>query len=92
MALELLCSNEIMKGNKIILPRGANLYKMDFSNNKIDFCYSNPGKNCLELNTWKIPLNAREIEFDARSDKIGGYIVIPMFYDANGNLLKIGNR
>lgn len=92
MALELLCSNEIMKGNKIILPRDANLYKMDFSNNKIDFYYSNPGKNCLKLNTWEIPLNAREIEFDVRSDKIGGYIVIPMFYHANGNLLKIGNR
>jgi len=92
MALELLCSNEIMKGNKIILPRVANMYKMNFSKNKIDFYYSNPEKNSLELNTWKIPLNAREIEFDAKTDRIGGFIVIPRFYDVNGNLLKIGNR
>ena len=92
MALGLLCSKEIMKGNRIVLPRDANLYKMDFSKNKVDFYYSNPGKKGLELNTWKLPLNAREIEFDVRTDRIGGFIVIPMFYDANGKLLKIGNR
>ena len=92
MALEFICFNQIVKGKQIILPRNANLYKMDFSNNKIDFYYGNPLIKLVKLNTWNIIQNAREMGFDIRSDRIGGYIIISKFYDTNGNLLKIGNR
>jgi len=92
MALEFLCSDKIESGKKIILSRCANLYYLDFSNNKIDFYYSNPRINGVELNNWEIYQNTREMDFEFRNDKIGGYIIIPRFYDVKGNLLKIGNR
>ena len=92
MALEFICDNALEHGEKIVLSRCANSYKLDFSKNKIIFYQDNPGDKCLELNTWKIPLNAREMEFEFRSDRIGGYIVFSRFYDVRGNLLKIGNR
>jgi hypothetical protein len=90
MALEFICSKTI-SSKKLILPRSANIYIIDLSDNKIDFYYGNPAK-VNKLNTWKVPLKAREMEFDMQSDRIGGYVVIPKFYDLKGNLLKIGNR
>lgn len=93
MALELLCSIAFKSEKRIILPSLAKVYKIDFRNYKISFYNDNPGKkNYLELSTWAVPLNAREMDFEFRTDRIGGYITSSRFYDANGNLLKIGNR
>ncbi len=92
MALEFICAKALEQGKKIILPRSANIYKIDFLNKKVSFYYSNPGGVYLGLNTWKVPLNAREMDFDIRSDKIGGYIIFSRFYNLKGNLLKIRNR
>lgn len=87
MALEFICARS-MKG-RIVIPRVANLYKIDVENKKISFYFSNPGK--LGLREWKVP-EAREIEFEMHEDKIGGYIIIPIFYGRKGEILKIGNR
>ena len=92
MALELISYFEIESNKRIILPRHSNVYKINLDNWKVEFYRDNPGINVLELNTWKIDKNAREIEFELREDKIGGYILIPRFYESNGKLLKIGNR
>jgi len=77
---------------KINIPKDANVYEIDTENYKINFYHSNPSKIGFRLHTWKTPLNATEIEFEMRTDRIGGYIIIPSFYDRKGNLLKIGNR
>lgn len=92
MALEFICSQTVKSSRKLILPRSANIYIISLLNNEISFYYSNPGNVGLELNTWKVPLKAREVDFEVKSDRIGGYVAIPRFYDFKGNLLKIGNR
>jgi hypothetical protein len=92
MALKFLNYNRIEPGKKIILPRCANLYHLDFSKNKIEFYHSNPKTKGIELNTWNLHKNAREIDFEFIEDRVGGHIIIPRFYDNKGNLLKIGNR
>jgi len=93
MALEFLCNIAFKPEKRIILPSFSKVYKIDFQNYKISFYNDNPGKRSyIKLYTWAVPLNAREMDFEFRTDRIGGYITSSRFYDANGNLLKIGNR
>ena len=93
MTLEFICSITFEPEKKIILPSSANVYEIDFQTYKISFYHDNPGKkNYIELGTWAVPLNAREMDFEFRPIRSGGYITGSRFYDANGNLLKIGNR
>ena len=93
MALEFICSITFEPEKKIILPSSANIYKIDVQTCKIRFYHDNLGKrNYVELNTWRVPLNAREMDFEFRPIRNGGYITGLRFYDTSGNLLKIGNR
>ena len=92
MALEFICSYTLESGKQIIIPRGANIYELDFKKNKIKFYYDNPGMEEIRLSTWKLDLNAREMDFRFDKIKTGEYIIFSRFYDCKGNLLKIGNR
>lgn len=92
MALEFICSHTIESGKRIILPRGANTYKLDLGDDKIYFYYDNQGIKGVELHTWKLDPNAREMDFRFDQIKTGEYITFSRFYDCKGNLLKIGNR
>ena len=92
MALERLFTNIIEQGKKISIPRGGNIHKIDTLKKKIYFYKDNPGKEYLKLGFWKTPSNAKKVDFEVKNIGIGNYIIIPRFYDINGNLLKIGNR
>jgi len=92
MALEFLNYDKIESNKRINLPKHANVYYLNLPKKTIVFYHSNPKKKIINLNTWNLHENAREMDFEFRDDKIGSYIIIPKFYDSKGNFLKIGNR
>lgn len=97
MALEFLCSNRIEK-EKINIPKGicngnVLVYELDYNNRKITFFSTNKQEaEAFVLNRWKVPTNARQMEFNLYRNKEYYFIRAPVFYDNKGEILKIGNR
>jgi len=95
MALESLCSNAIVEGKKIALPReslnGKKLkYQIDQEKREISFFYADNGEmDVFALNIWTAPKGAREMEFRIYQENI---LEAPVFYYLEGEILKIGNR
>jgi len=89
MALEFICSNEIVPFKKINIPieKGANFYKL--KSGKIKFFYVNPlpGGKMKE-----IPIRAKVLSFDVyEKHAFNTYYGEPTFYDKEGNILKSCN-
>jgi hypothetical protein len=103
MALELICDASIEPDKRIAVPRMGNskgilIYQVvsDEKNpdiKKIEF-YEADEKEAekFTLNRWRVAPNARKMEFMFYKYNGDCFIGPPAFYDANGNLLKIGNR
>ncbi len=101
MALEFICSSEIVEGKRIVLPResfNGEILKYyikyhDKDKREIIFFYADNGYvNIFALNTWTAPKGAREMEFSVYKKHGQNILQVPAFYDVKGNLLKIGNR
>jgi len=98
MALESLFSSEIIEGKKIALPResfnGKILrYKIDKEKMEIEFFYAdNSDARVFALNTWTAPKGARKMEFSIYKEHGQNILEAPVFYDLEGEILKIGNR
>ncbi len=101
MALEFICSNEIIEGKKIALPGGPLNGKtlkymihreIDSEKREIAFFYANNKENDFALNTWNAPKRARKMEFSIYRKHGQNILQAPVFYDDKGEILKIGNR
>jgi hypothetical protein len=101
MALEFICSNRIVEGKRIALPRepfnGKILkYKIhreiDSEKREIAFFYANNRENDFALNTWIAPKGANEMKFTLYKEHEQNILNAPVFYDDKGEILKIGNR
>ena len=92
MALEFICSDRIESEKRIVIPRSANAYRLDFKNYGVEFYFSNPGISETDLAVWDVPMDAREVAFKLYEDNTGGHIFLSTFYDKKGNVLKIGSR
>lgn len=98
MALEFICSDAIVEGKKIVLPResfnGKILkYRIDKEKREIGFFYAdNRDADVFAFNIWTAPKGAREMEFSVYKKHGQNILQAPVFYDTKGNLLKIGNR
>ncbi|MCK5043376.1 hypothetical protein KAR52_00010 [Candidatus Pacearchaeota archaeon] len=83
MALEFICSNEIILSKEIEIPRSANHYKL--KSGKIKFFYVNSFFKEMR----EIPIRARTMVFD---DFLKTSYLIdygePAFYDEERNILK----
>jgi len=89
MALEFICSNEIVPFKKIKIPRedGANSYGLQ--SGKIKFFYVNP---CIGEKMKELPLKATEVSFDSfKRNSYNIYYGELTFYDKEGNILKSCN-
>lgn len=86
MALEFICSNEIICRKKIVIPvnMGANFYKL--KSGKIKFFYT----DSLPMQKMKeIPVRSIEVSFqDYRKGMYSITYGEPTFYNAEGNILK----
>jgi len=83
MALEFICSNEIIMSKKIEIPKSANHYKL--KSGKIKFFYV----NSLSKELKEIPIRAKTVAFDNYSKR--SYWIEygkPTFYDGGRNVLK----
>ena len=95
MALELISTNEISPNSLISLPHGkrnGKVIQYSYSNSALHFFYEDCDKLAdVRIGVWTAPENARRIGFQFYhiEDAIR---VIPIFYDKEGNTLKIGNR
>jgi len=87
MALEFICSDKIepWKKTRTKIPEGVNCYRC--KSGVIRFFRSNPGNRFS-----RIPEEAREIEFYMEKNAFNIEYGEPIFYDREGNVLKIGDK
>lgn len=88
MALEFICSNQIVKGNKIKVPEGATHYKG--KSWKVKFFYYNSSEENGEIHGFKlIPFRAKVMCFNSEGNKYTIEYGEPDFFNAYGtNILK----
>ena len=85
MALDFICSVEIVRGKKIEIPEGANCNKP--KSNKLRFFNANPD---LPGNANLHPNGAVSLEFkDYEKHAYNIYYGKPTYYDSKGNILNI---
>ena len=86
MVLEYICSNGILKGKKINIPREATHYKI--KSEKIKFFYFNERENFQIPGVKKLPFRAIEVEFNLEKHFSTIEYGNPIFYDSNSIILK----
>ncbi len=84
-----------MSGERTNLPRmpEGKVLKYSLIDGKIKFFYDNLNgvRSAIPLGIWTAPNNARYLKLDFyKADGFAG--VIPVFFDVEGNTLKIGNH
>ena len=96
MAVQYISSVKYVPGKRFVLPRRLidntpRGYEI-FDDEGLVKCFYGSPNGEVGLNRWNIPDNARVMEF--MEMEIGGVLKpgAPVFYDREGNLLKIGNR
>lgn len=85
MALEFICSNNIEYEKRIKIPESANCYRLN--SGKIKFFRVN--LNAKDINF--IIENATEISFDIEKYAFHISYGNPVFYNVEGNILKVNN-
>jgi len=81
--------DKVSNGTRFRINPGFQSYQFSSDFREISF-FSRKAK-CLEIGIWDIPQDAiaMEIEFHKMD---GSYLVLPVFYDSKGNVLKRGCR
>ncbi len=84
MALEFICAESVEHGKKIVIPMGADCYRLRSGRIKFFEHCSNGEK--------KIPRNSRYISFDIERNVYNIAYGRPSFYDVQGNDLNMGDN
>jgi len=95
MAVQYISSAERVCGKRIRLPRQMSGlesgYEVFDKENVIKTFYSDNGAG-RDLHRWIVPKNAFEMEFMPIQSPEGVIVGPPIYYDFNGNVVKVGNH